>query len=202
MKPIFILLAALGAALLFLPKCSLADEIPYAQAYAEYQAGKPMVVIFSATWCGPCRRLHAALDAIHVRYSVWDIDRPPTNTAVFDQRQIPFVTVWHRGAILGRMRTQAEQSKTFAESSVKQTEAATKATSEAAGKSAEAMATQATQASKNMLDMHREFVATLDKMSDRFFMAINSLNDTMHDMHNTCPAGKVWHEKHDGRPTP
>ena len=68
--------------------------------------------------------------------------------------------------------------------------------------SAEAMATQATQASKNMLDMHREFVATLDKMSDRFFVAINSLNDTMHDMHNTCPAGKVWHEKHDGRPTP
>ncbi len=102
MKPYLYLAALVGLGLF--PGPAAAHKISYAEAYAQLQAGRPMVVVFSATWCPPCQRLKAALDGSDIPFAVWDVDHPPVAGQVFSEREgMPFVSIWHRGALIARM---------------------------------------------------------------------------------------------------
>lgn len=65
--------------------CSLlfpsAEWKPYAQAVREYDAGKPLVIFFTASWCPACpaakRSVEATLAKVDVAATLIDYDRPP-----------------------------------------------------------------------------------------------------------------------------
>lgn len=53
----------------------LLGPVPYAQAYKEYEEGRPLMVMVGASWCGPCQSMKAELNRLGEPYVYVDYDR-------------------------------------------------------------------------------------------------------------------------------
>lgn len=69
--------------------------------------GVPLLLKFSASWCGPCQRLAPVLDAVAAERGFGlaevDVDRFPGLSDRFAVRGVPTVLLVSKGEILGRM---------------------------------------------------------------------------------------------------
>ncbi|MGN0212386.1 MAG: thioredoxin family protein [Muribaculaceae bacterium] len=63
----------------------------------KFKGLRPAIVDFTATWCGPCRRLAPILDELAVSYSgkidfyKVDVDKCPELSATFGVRSVPMI---------------------------------------------------------------------------------------------------------------
>lgn len=71
-------------------------------------ADKPVLVDFWAEWCGPCRQMSPALDAIATEYKEKvkvgkiNIDHYPQAAARYHVRGIPTLLVFKEGKVVGQ----------------------------------------------------------------------------------------------------
>ena len=69
------------------------------------QSEQPVLVDFSATWCGPCKRLEPIVSEIASEYSgrlkvvKVDIDQAPTTASKFGVMSVPTVLIIQGGAV-------------------------------------------------------------------------------------------------------
>lgn len=67
------------------------------------KAGKPVLVDFTASWCGPCRQLAPIIDQVaeelggEVIVGKLDIDESPVTAGKFGVRGVPTVMVFRNG---------------------------------------------------------------------------------------------------------
>ncbi len=80
------------------------------QNYAELTAqGKPMVIDFSAAWCGPCRKMAPIIDDMADKYDgqvvvgTCDVDDNEDLAAQFGVRNIPVVFFVKDGKIADKL---------------------------------------------------------------------------------------------------
>ena len=80
------------------------------QNYAELTAqGKPMVIDFSAAWCGPCRKMAPIIDDMADKYDgqvvvgTCDVDDNEDLAAQFGVRNIPVVFFVKDGKIVDKL---------------------------------------------------------------------------------------------------
>jgi thioredoxin-like negative regulator of GroEL len=70
-----------------------ADDDATSKLDAHIASGEEFIVHFTATWCGPCKRvephIHAHVDATGVRYVCIDIDQHETTAGAFGIRSVP-----------------------------------------------------------------------------------------------------------------
>ncbi len=72
------------------------------------KSDKPVLVDFTASWCGPCKVLSPILDKIadesQGKFKVVkvDIDEAPTTAARYGIRGVPTVVAFEKGAIKGQ----------------------------------------------------------------------------------------------------
>jgi len=76
-------------------------EITYEQGYADWQAGRPMVVVVHASWCPACQamvgpRCVKCLRDSDVRYVAINVDKPYVD-GFCNGEPIPRVIVYRRG---------------------------------------------------------------------------------------------------------
>lgn len=75
----------------------------------EIQSDKLVVVDFSATWCGPCRRLEPELDAAaaelgdSVKVIQIDVDESPEISMRYGIQGIPNVMLFKNGSVVDSM---------------------------------------------------------------------------------------------------
>ena len=74
------------------------------QNFAEYLAqNKPMMIDFSATWCGPCRRMAPIIEELAKKYDGQiivgkvDVDDNPEITTQFGIQSIPTIIFFKEG---------------------------------------------------------------------------------------------------------
>lgn len=89
--------------------------------YAELEAtGLPIVIDFSATWCGPCKKIAPIIDELAGEYDgrvvigKCDIDDNDELTAKFGIRNVPTVIFIKNGQVVDKQVGAASKS-TFAE---------------------------------------------------------------------------------------
>ncbi len=89
--------------------------------YAELEAtGLPIVIDFSATWCGPCKKIAPIIDELAAEYDgrvvigKCDIDDNDELTAKFGIRNVPTVIFVKDGQVVDKQVGAATKS-TFAE---------------------------------------------------------------------------------------
>ena len=79
------------------------------QTFSELINGDtPVLVDFTATWCGPCKMMKPVLDELHqkmgdsVRIIKIDIDNSPAAAAHFSVQSVPTLILFQKGKILWR----------------------------------------------------------------------------------------------------
>ena len=69
------------------------------------QSEQPVLVDFSATWCGPCKKLEPIVHEIAGDYDgrlkvvKVDVDQAPTTAAKFGVMSVPTLLLFHGGAV-------------------------------------------------------------------------------------------------------
>jgi thioredoxin 1 len=92
------------------------------ESFGEIINGKtPVLVDFSAEWCGPCKMMKPVLEKLHqqmgdkVRIIKIDIDKSPAAANVYQVQSVPTLILFHKGKSLWRQSgvMQANQLETI-----------------------------------------------------------------------------------------
>ena len=89
-------------------------------------------------------------------------------------------------------RTLPERDKQFAEQAKTAQQAALETVKATAATTAEVAKIH----NETISTLHREYIASLDKIADRFHSDTLTTNEVMRQMHTTCPAGLQWRSTH------
>ncbi len=90
------------------------------------QSDKPVLVDFSATWCGPCKMMSPILDELKKMVGEKaailkvDVDRNTKTAAAYQVQSVPTLILFRKGAILWRQSgvVPAEQLRQVIEKSL------------------------------------------------------------------------------------
>ncbi len=72
------------------------------------KSSEPVVVDFYAEWCGPCKAMSPALEAVandlkgKVKVVKLDVDQNPSTTAKYDIRAMPTLLVFKDGEVVNQ----------------------------------------------------------------------------------------------------
>ena len=73
------------------------------------QSGKPMMVDFGASWCGPCRALAPTVEEVAAEYEgrvlvgKADVDECPDLSAMFRIRNVPTILFFKGGEVVDKL---------------------------------------------------------------------------------------------------
>ncbi|MDH3626582.1 MAG: thioredoxin [Acidobacteriota bacterium] len=73
------------------------------------QADQPVLVDFSATWCGPCKKLEPIVDELagdyegRVKIGKVDVDKAPNTAAKFGVMSVPTLILFQGGQVKDQM---------------------------------------------------------------------------------------------------
>ena len=77
--------------------------------YSEYASqNKPMMIDFSATWCGPCKKMAPIVEELRKKYDgriivgKVDVDESPEITSQFGIRNIPTILFFKDGKVVDK----------------------------------------------------------------------------------------------------
>ncbi len=72
------------------------------------KGNKPVLVDFTATWCGPCKMMKPVLDQLHqqmgdkIRIIKIDIDQSPAAANAYQVQSVPTLILFQNGKIIWR----------------------------------------------------------------------------------------------------
>ena len=79
------------------------------EKYSEYASqNKPMMIDFSATWCGPCKKMAPIIEELGKKYDgriivgKVDVDENPEITSQFGIRNIPTILFFKDGQVVDK----------------------------------------------------------------------------------------------------